>query len=150
MKLIEGEMDRSMKLFKAFRGHVLAILVLLVVEFVLGMVTALFVQFPDLLTNGNAWAWSMSLKPGRAGAHHCRHAAVPGGLGGAGVGLPAAQPGGRPNRCAGVCGHPGGVLQRRHVPVGRLAGRLFIHHGAGIYWGGRGVWGGVSPAASID
>jgi len=56
-------MDRSMKLFKAFRGHVLAILVLLVIEFVLGMVTAVFVQFPDSLTNGNAWAWSMSQSP---------------------------------------------------------------------------------------
>ena len=56
-------MDRSMKLFKAFKGHLLAILVLLVVEFVLGMYTALFVEFPDSLANGNAWAWSMSQSP---------------------------------------------------------------------------------------
>jgi len=39
------------------------ILVALVLEFVLGMYTALFVQFPDTLVNGNAWSWSMTESP---------------------------------------------------------------------------------------
>jgi hypothetical protein len=56
-------MKPSTKLFRAFRGHIVAILVLLVIEFVLGMYTALFVEFPDSLANGNAWAWSMSQSP---------------------------------------------------------------------------------------
>jgi len=56
-------MKSSVKLLRAFRGHMLAILVLLVIEFVLGMYTALFVAFPDSLVNGNAWAWSMSQSP---------------------------------------------------------------------------------------
>ena len=56
-------MKSSAKLMRAFRGHMLAILVMLVVEFVLGMYTALFVAFPDSLVNGNAWAWSMSQSP---------------------------------------------------------------------------------------
>ena len=53
-------MKSSVKLMRAFRGHILVILVMLVIEFVLGMYTALFVAFPDSLAGGNAWAWSMS------------------------------------------------------------------------------------------
>jgi heme A synthase len=48
---------------KAFRVQTLLILVALVLEFVLGMYTALFVQFPDTLVNGNAWSWSMTESP---------------------------------------------------------------------------------------
>jgi hypothetical protein len=46
-----------------FRSLTLAILGSLVLEFVLGMYNALFVQFPDSLVNGNAWAWSMTDSP---------------------------------------------------------------------------------------
>lgn len=53
-------MDKSYKYSRAFRLHVLLTLIALVLEFVLGMYTALFVQFPETLSNGNAWQWSMS------------------------------------------------------------------------------------------
>ena len=48
---------------KFFRVQTVAILVALVLEFVLGMYTALFVQIPDTLADGNAWSWSMQQSP---------------------------------------------------------------------------------------
>jgi len=56
-------MNKQSKLFKTFRISILTTLILLVAEFVLGMYTALFVEFPDSLANGNAWAWSFSQSP---------------------------------------------------------------------------------------
>jgi hypothetical protein len=44
----------------AFRLHSLVAIVALALEFLLGMYTALFVPFPESLTEGDAWAWSMS------------------------------------------------------------------------------------------
>jgi heme A synthase len=58
MELIE--MIKSSKYNRAFRLHALLALIALVLEFILGMYTAFFVKFPDTLTDGNAWAWSMS------------------------------------------------------------------------------------------
>jgi hypothetical protein len=56
-------MKNSSKTYKALRMTLHITLMLLVVEFVLGMYTALFVQFPDTLTSGNAWSWSFSQSP---------------------------------------------------------------------------------------
>jgi hypothetical protein len=56
-------MNPSSKLFRAFRITVLITLIALVLEFILGMYTALFVQFPDSLVNGNGWEWSMAQSP---------------------------------------------------------------------------------------
>lgn len=56
-------MKPSSKLFQAFRLTVLLTLIALVLEFILGIYTSLFVEFPDSIVNGNAWAWSMSQSP---------------------------------------------------------------------------------------
>jgi hypothetical protein len=56
-------MDPLQKKMRAFRLHVLLTLGALVLEFILGMYTALFVEFPESLVNGNAWGWSMSQSP---------------------------------------------------------------------------------------
>lgn len=50
-------------MMKWFRTMTLATLGSLVIEFVLGIYTALFVEFPDTLVNGNAWVWSMKDSP---------------------------------------------------------------------------------------
>ena len=52
-----------MKASKVFRWAVVLTLLALLAEFVLGMYTALFVEFPDSLVNGNAWGWTMSSSP---------------------------------------------------------------------------------------
>jgi hypothetical protein len=52
--------DKSAKRLRAFRVSTLIAIAALILEFLLGMYTALFVQFPDSLSQGNAWAWSMS------------------------------------------------------------------------------------------
>jgi len=56
-------MNKSEKFLKIFRSHVLFTLIALVLEFVLGMYTALFVEFPNSLVNGEAWGWSMQSSP---------------------------------------------------------------------------------------
>lgn len=56
-------MNQSNKLFRAFQMSVLIILIALVLEFIFGMYTALFVNFPDSLVNGNGWEWSMAQSP---------------------------------------------------------------------------------------
>lgn len=56
-------MKPSSKLFRAFRLTVLLTLIALALEFILGIYTNLFVEFPDSIVNGNAWAWSMSQSP---------------------------------------------------------------------------------------
>jgi hypothetical protein len=56
-------MKPSSKIFRAFRITVLLTLIALVLEFILGMYTALFIEFPDSLTNGNAWEWAMAQSP---------------------------------------------------------------------------------------
>lgn len=53
-------MEKTEKRLRAFRLHSLIAIVVLVLEFVLGMYTALFVQFPESLVEGNAWHWSMT------------------------------------------------------------------------------------------
>ena len=53
-------MIQSSKYHRAFRLHVLIMLIALVSEFILGMYTTFFVKFPDTLVDGNAWEWSMS------------------------------------------------------------------------------------------
>ena len=52
-----------MKNINLFRSLTLATLCSLVLEFVLGMYSALYVEFPDTLVNGNGWAWSMKASP---------------------------------------------------------------------------------------
>ena len=56
-------MDQVQRQFRAFRLHALLTLIALVLEFILGMYTALFVEFPESLVNGNAWGWSMTRSP---------------------------------------------------------------------------------------
>jgi len=56
-------MEKSAKYLKSFRFHSLLTLGVLMIEFVLGMYTALFVKFPDTLVNGEAWRWSMESSP---------------------------------------------------------------------------------------
>ena len=56
-------MRTASKNLNVFRILTLAALCSLVLEFVLGMVTSLFVEFPDSLVNGNGWAWAMSASP---------------------------------------------------------------------------------------
>jgi hypothetical protein len=56
-------MRNTSKLLNVFRILALATLCSLVLEFVLGMVTALFVQFPATLVNGNGWGWAMKESP---------------------------------------------------------------------------------------
>jgi hypothetical protein len=56
-------MQPQSKLFRAFRVIVLLTLIALALEFILGVYTSLFIEFPDSLQNGNAWAWSMSHDP---------------------------------------------------------------------------------------
>ena len=53
-------MNQPNKYYRAFRLDVHLTLVVLILEYILGMYTALFVEFPDSLVDGNAWIWSMS------------------------------------------------------------------------------------------
>jgi heme A synthase len=56
----ENKMNRTQKFARLFHMHALLTLGALVLEFILGMYTALFVAFPDTLAGGNAWQWSFS------------------------------------------------------------------------------------------
>ena len=56
-------MNQPSKLLRTFRMSVLLTLVVLALEFILGMYTNLFIAFPDGLVNGNAWKWSMAQSP---------------------------------------------------------------------------------------
>jgi hypothetical protein len=56
-------MSNTSKKLNIFRLLSLLTLCSLVLEFVLGIYTALFVQFPDTLVNGNGWGWSMAGSP---------------------------------------------------------------------------------------
>lgn len=56
-------MKNTSRPLKLFRVQTVAILVALVLEFALGIYTALYVQFPDTLADGNAWSWSMQQSP---------------------------------------------------------------------------------------
>jgi ABC-type sugar transport system permease subunit len=56
-------MNPPSKLYKAFRFTILLTLIALVLEFILGTYTNLFVEFPDSIVDGNGWAWSMSQSP---------------------------------------------------------------------------------------
>jgi hypothetical protein len=56
-------MNKTSRFLKTFRFHTLLTLGALALEFVLGMYTALFVEFPDTLVNGEAWGWSMKQSP---------------------------------------------------------------------------------------
>jgi hypothetical protein len=56
-------MNLSSKVFRGFRITILLTLLALVLEFILGMYTSLFVEFPDSLSNGDAWGWSMAQSP---------------------------------------------------------------------------------------
>lgn len=48
---------------RLFRGTLLVVCVLLVVQYVLGMLANLDVQIPANLTNGNAWRWAYTNSP---------------------------------------------------------------------------------------
>lgn len=48
---------------RLFRGTLLVVCVLLVVQYVLGMLANLDVQIPTNLTNGNAWGWVYTNSP---------------------------------------------------------------------------------------
>jgi hypothetical protein len=56
-------MNTSHRVDAAFRISTHIMFVLLVLEFILGMYTALFVKFPETLVDGNAWEWSMAQSP---------------------------------------------------------------------------------------
>jgi len=56
-------MNPSSKLFRAYRITIMLTLIALVLEFILGMYTNLFVQFPDSIVYGNDWGWSMTQSP---------------------------------------------------------------------------------------
>jgi len=49
--------------YRALRGAVLVTLVLLILQYVLGMLAALYVAIPDSLPGGNAWAWTFAQAP---------------------------------------------------------------------------------------
>ena len=51
-------MIQSNKRFRAFRITLLIIVIALVLQYVLGMFVNLYVQFPDSLPGGNAFAWA--------------------------------------------------------------------------------------------
>ncbi len=53
-------MNQTKKRFNVLRGTFLVTLILLVIQYVLGMFVNLFVQFPDSLPGGNAWSWSFT------------------------------------------------------------------------------------------
>lgn len=53
-------MNQTKKRFNMLRGTFLVTLILLVIQYVLGMLTNLFVQFPGSLPGGNAWSWSFT------------------------------------------------------------------------------------------
>jgi len=53
-------MSQTHARFRAFRIAFLITLVLLVIQYVLGMISNLEVQFPDNLPDGNAWSWVWS------------------------------------------------------------------------------------------
>ena len=48
---------------RILRVIVLATLVALIAEFVLGIIANLYVQFPNMIANGDAWKWSMTHSP---------------------------------------------------------------------------------------
>ena len=50
----------SMNALTRFRAAVAAILVLLLLQFAAGMVTNLYVHFPESLPGGEAWTWSFA------------------------------------------------------------------------------------------
>ena len=56
-------MKNTSKNLKVFRSLTLVTLCSLVLEFVLGIYNALFIEFPDSLVNGNGWAWSIKESP---------------------------------------------------------------------------------------
>jgi len=56
-------MKNTSKFLRTFRLHTLITLVALVFEFILGMYTALFIEFPDTLVDGNGWGWAMKASP---------------------------------------------------------------------------------------
>jgi hypothetical protein len=53
-------MENNQRFLKTFRLHSIIAIGALALEFIIGMYTALFVEFPETLAKGNAWAWSMS------------------------------------------------------------------------------------------
>jgi hypothetical protein len=53
-------MEKTEKRIRVFRLHALVSIFALMAEFIIGMYAALFVEFPESLVDGNAWAWSMS------------------------------------------------------------------------------------------
>jgi hypothetical protein len=53
-------MNQTYARFRAFRIAFLITLVLLVIQYVLGMIANLEVQFPGNLPDGNAWSWVWS------------------------------------------------------------------------------------------
>ncbi len=56
-------MKDTSRFLKIFRTQAVLIIITLAAEFILGMYTSLFVEFPDTLVNGNAWSWSMQASP---------------------------------------------------------------------------------------
>jgi hypothetical protein len=56
-------MKNAVGTVRAFRTQVFILVIALALEFILGMYTSLFIEFPDSLVNGNAWGWSMQASP---------------------------------------------------------------------------------------
>ena len=53
-------MNQTKTRLNVLRGVFLVTLILLVIQYVFGMLVNLYVQFPDSLPGGNAWSWSFT------------------------------------------------------------------------------------------
>ncbi|GAC1388433.1 MAG: hypothetical protein NVS4B12_17270 [Ktedonobacteraceae bacterium] len=53
-------MNQTKKRLNVLRSTFLVTLILLVIQYVFGMIVNLYVQFPNALNNGNGWGWAMT------------------------------------------------------------------------------------------
>ena len=53
-------MIQTKKRLNVLRGTFLVTLILLVIQYVFGMIANLYVQFPNTLNGGNGWGWAMT------------------------------------------------------------------------------------------
>ncbi len=53
-------MNQTKTRLNVLRGTFLVTLILLVIQYVFGMLVNLYIQFPTSLNNGNGWGWAMT------------------------------------------------------------------------------------------
>jgi len=53
-------MNQTKKRLNMLHGTFLVTLILLVIQYIFGMIVNLYVQFPNTLSNGNGWGWAMT------------------------------------------------------------------------------------------